>query len=442
MQFLEFLIEKRRYKDKNLKVSAYEQLKKYKDDPDIYISYTSLKKLGINPQSKWETPLAIYSYPLKEIWHKIEERKSAKGVPFAGDNPYIHIFKYTGKIQHVETYTDNDLKKDIAKINELYSTKFNTQSFDGRAYLYKINQILEFYKLDHVNHKSKIVLSDFKKIYFSKIKDQMFKDDLEKLVNTYNESFDTIDELIVTAKKTAINPSPFAQFWNITRQMASDIQFVDGHSSKNLINWNNILRKLGYSSFADKTGTGIIHPSEPIQTLFLSKKGIKVIDMILNKDYVKAISINTASDLEKHLPKVLKRYSMKRVFTAINKNTNFVGEYKFGDILTDQVKQHILENFKRYMSYEDKNTDIYVGFKLNDRNGFSSNVDKEALFPEIELYFNRYNGDSRFTEEQVKSTTDALLHFYGDLQSMIYEYPLENVFYNNVYSMYEWIYTK
>ena len=63
-----FLSEKRSNPDKNPKLSAYDYLEQYKDDPDVYISFTDISKIGINPRSDFNTPNGIYTYPLREMW--------------------------------------------------------------------------------------------------------------------------------------------------------------------------------------------------------------------------------------------------------------------------------------------------------------------------------------------------------------------------------------
>lgn len=62
------ILEARRNPETNIKVSAYDQLKKYKDDHNVYISFRNIDKLGVNPsyKSKDSTPNGIYFYPLKD----------------------------------------------------------------------------------------------------------------------------------------------------------------------------------------------------------------------------------------------------------------------------------------------------------------------------------------------------------------------------------------
>lgn len=380
--FKEFLIEKRKNPLTNTKVSAYEQLKKYKDDPSIYLSYTSLKKLGINPKSNWNTPMGIYTYPIKEIWHKIEATKSSTGVPWASHQPYIHIIKYNGTGNLIEAETYSNLFKDIKHIREKYS------------YVYE------------------------------------------------NSKIETIDDVIRKGMRTSVNSTDFAKFWNITHLISNDMIYVKKHSSKSMLNWSTLLRSLGYTGFSDKSGTGIIHPSEPIQTIFLSKKDITVVDMILNKDYTKAISIKSESDIEKHLPKILKKYSLNRVFNTIIKNENFIGEYYLNRITIDQIISHILQNFDFYISREDKNIDLYIALKFNDKNGFTSDKDKSLVYDQTKLYFNNYDGKQLPNRSQVELTSDAIAHYYGDLLDTLHINGNSTTFYNNTYSIFEWLYSK
>lgn len=89
--FKEFLYEKRRNPVLNPKKSVLKQLREiYVEYPNAYITFTSIAKVGINPQSKWQTPLGIYGYPLGYVI-----KKNLK-VPYAGTSPYITIFDYNG----------------------------------------------------------------------------------------------------------------------------------------------------------------------------------------------------------------------------------------------------------------------------------------------------------------------------------------------------------
>jgi len=118
MKINEILLkEKRRnanYPEQKVKTS-YEQLLPYHNEDNIYINFTNISKAGVNPTLEHETPLGIYTYPLKEIWKYIEKEKNIGNVPFAGDRKYINIFK-SNQVMELSNYHDNDLKTDIIKL--------------------------------------------------------------------------------------------------------------------------------------------------------------------------------------------------------------------------------------------------------------------------------------------------------------------------------------
>jgi hypothetical protein len=108
--YQQFLTEKR----SSPKQYVVDILEKYKDDPDVYISFTqdlSGPKLGINPKSKYSTPLGIYAYPLKIMWDTI---KGYSEIPFANQHPNLYVFKPKdpSKVLYNSKYTMADYKKD------------------------------------------------------------------------------------------------------------------------------------------------------------------------------------------------------------------------------------------------------------------------------------------------------------------------------------------
>jgi hypothetical protein len=111
------LLEYRRAGSRYPKQAAIDVLKKYENQDDVYVSFTEIEKLGINPQSNYNTPLGIYSYPLKAAM-KVYGVRSIEDFPFANDAPYIWIFKAQAK--DVVDFTEIDLKKTIKTITADY----------------------------------------------------------------------------------------------------------------------------------------------------------------------------------------------------------------------------------------------------------------------------------------------------------------------------------
>lgn len=70
-----------------------EELTKYisnPDKPEYYMQFSYVNKLGINPSSKYNTPVGIYSYPITE--YSLRSLMAGQ-IPFASDRTYIIVFK-------------------------------------------------------------------------------------------------------------------------------------------------------------------------------------------------------------------------------------------------------------------------------------------------------------------------------------------------------------
>ena len=102
------------------KSDALQTLSKYKDDPSIHISYTKLNKIGINPKSKFpDTPLAVFTYPLMQIWNDIQ-KEGVGNVQFAATtSKYIFVLKEkTRPLVDVSDYTLAMLNADMKKLSK------------------------------------------------------------------------------------------------------------------------------------------------------------------------------------------------------------------------------------------------------------------------------------------------------------------------------------
>lgn len=330
-KFKEYLEEARKNPDKNRKISAYEALKKYKDDPNIYISFTELKKIGIKPITEYNTPNGIYTYPLKEIWDDIEDEMGTKfSIPFAGDRPYIFVLKYNGAKKFVNNmhtdYTSKNYDEDVKKLKEIFISYIEKNKIIDKLILKdtismsSTKNIKKFYKEIYTKFSKELndikcselfafnmmknILSDFNIDTYDKtienISDYFFdikysdtfydldngktypllplnkvKQNIEKItVSDFDEM--NWNQLLRDAIATAEKKNPISIFWNLTRLMAN---YVKGDNSQN---WNNILRQLGYVGFADKSAKGYIHEAEPLQAMFLTTAAFKVEEMIMN----------------------------------------------------------------------------------------------------------------------------------------------------------------
>lgn len=220
------------------KTSAEEELAKYYDEEtktkedEYFISYTDVEKIGINPQSKYNTPIGIYTYPLKLTYDKYKLYSNATNVPFAGDKPNIWVLKSkTNNVLDLQQYTKKDLDSDVKMLYRFVKDWV------------KAGAVLAW-DSDGLNKRS---------VFF---------------------------HMVEVAKDTAFVPNPAGYIWNITRVLSNTIS--DTYTSKESVIWNYLLREvLGYDMFIDN-GDGIVHSSEPIQAGFLTKTAFKTVDILKN----------------------------------------------------------------------------------------------------------------------------------------------------------------
>jgi hypothetical protein len=241
------------------KETAYEQIKKYSDDENIFISYTSIDKLGINPTSQYNTPIGIYTYPLKIVFKKyIEPNKSVKKVPFAGNQPFIQVARLDNnvKVMNIDTYTKSEFEEDIEKLYKWVQ--------DKQISLYTLRTDFDFY------------------------------------VNEYSDK--------------ARNNLYAGKIWNVTRLIAS--YYATNNNKKAPVIWSHLLFNiLGYYGVID-LGNSIIHPSEPEQAVFFNIGALTIIDKVENKKtstIQKLFNPESSADIELNNWLILSRMDNKNL---------------------------------------------------------------------------------------------------------------------------------
>lgn len=111
---------------------------------------TSINKIGINPQSQYNTPIGIYSYPLtQEYYEKLVKNK----LPFAGNQRYINLFSISDSVNNL-SYYDN-LSSDYKKLSQIYN---NIEEVAKNAFdtAYKRNDVSKFWNLTRILSKNAI----------------------------------------------------------------------------------------------------------------------------------------------------------------------------------------------------------------------------------------------------------------------------------------------
>jgi len=317
--------EKRRNPDQNPHIGAWDYLLRYKDDPDVYISFTEIDKIGINPLSKYNTPVGVYAYPLREFyetyvnikWKDLEDfadkffkesgaedvykRTIGSYAPFAGNAKYINFIKLKDKSNFIEDmykdYGSNDYDKDIAILKKKYNVGDNKRISSNMTKRLMKDGLINLLEYSDI---SRIIKEFLPNLDFESVEN--FTYDLHKYISHtddisasrlfnevlyYIENFTGIDHIIKSGLKGAKNNNPITSIWNITRLLAESLSNSEKQAATK---WNLILSKdLGYSGFADKSGKGYIHDAEPMQAVFLRKNAFKLLHREENKPKKKNI---------------------------------------------------------------------------------------------------------------------------------------------------------
>lgn len=234
MKISDILSEARKNPEQNPKTSINAIIQKAYDETtdmvtpttkNLFVSFTTVDKLGINPQSHYDTPLGIYSYPAEFIVDNIGDYTSMKEVPFAGDAPYANIFKANGNIIDVGEMYPEDARKYYKKIVDLWAKE------SGKPWKTAVDEVEQIINAAEVHAK--------------------FKD------------------------------YPGGQFWYVTMR-ASEQLFGPKWKVKTPVAWNKLFRLLGIDGCLDRD-VGIIHTSEPTQCVFFSIKAIKDVRREVNR---------------------------------------------------------------------------------------------------------------------------------------------------------------
>lgn len=213
--------ELRKNPDQNPKTSVNQVIRdQLATHPDLMVSFTSLEKLGVNPQSEHNTPLGIYAYPGEYVMEKVGDDEGMLGLPFAGDQPWVNLFVPVGNVVNLDGITDDSVDHLVERLIHIVMAALGRSEQESRDFMAS----LEF----HVRAECE---------------------------------------------------EPGRAWWYITHQVAREISEVRGGSTPAIWNW--IFRSLGVVGVID-LGHGTIHKNEPTQAVFFSTKSIKVLGRIPN----------------------------------------------------------------------------------------------------------------------------------------------------------------
>lgn len=207
-----------------------DKLKKYAKD-GLHAHFTRVMKVGIKPMSNYSssdnwaykstmTPNGIYAYPIKAILNS--EYDVSQGSNF----PYIFILRQRGNFI-------NDMHKDL--------TEKNNEAVYDLAVKYE-NELTE-----------------------------------NGISTARSGQFDVVGEWVNVIETKCANYAE--EFWFGTEAIARKYAKAKKLSNVTQV-WNNILRELGYSGFANISKPKLIYSGEPIQSFFLTSNDFTIEDVL------------------------------------------------------------------------------------------------------------------------------------------------------------------
>ena len=95
-------------------------ISQYLNEDGIYLSFTELPKLGINPSPQaTSTPNGIYGYPIEYLRDDIKNHGLA-AFPLGAKRPWVNVFKCNKPLLNVNNYTIEDFNNDITKLKSIF----------------------------------------------------------------------------------------------------------------------------------------------------------------------------------------------------------------------------------------------------------------------------------------------------------------------------------
>lgn len=229
---------------------AVEFLKKHwknKAIEEYGISMTDEPKLGINPGTKYNTPVGVYFYPAS---YYLETKENNNSLEFQDDAPYIQVFKFnTDAILEIDTV-------DETAYHEYIKMLFNN-----------INRVA---RLINISEKNAI---------------------------------GELSSLVSNASDAARIDSYGGYLWYVLYSLSSVGSGSSVKTSRSTtqakrgpVIWNSLIRLLGIDIIIDN-GAGIIHENEPCQGVVINPRTIQLAKTVEN---IMPLTPDKAKELKIH----------------------------------------------------------------------------------------------------------------------------------------------
>lgn len=178
-------------------------------------------KIGLNPKSKYGTPLGIYTYPVDYVI-KTSVNAGKIGAEFTGDAEWRYLWI-------VQATVHND-------------ARFDCQNFSN---------------------------ADLTKV----------RENLTMMMEKQGFSESTIKDLLDGAAETPKIDTIAAKAWNMARLVSERLAENKTNANARSVQWSAVMRTMGFD-YAIDLGSGLIHENEPTQAVFFNPNAFTCLDMV------------------------------------------------------------------------------------------------------------------------------------------------------------------
>lgn len=279
---LQELLEKRRNPEKNITRQGHPGAVDYLASlgkarwGNMGVSMTNVAKLGINPGSKYDTPIGVYFYPAT---YYMETKLAGQQLDFQDSASYIQIFEIKGNILDTVEMDMSQYDESVQKLLSLVPQLSKTYSISGDDLYSRLSSIITNSK---ANAKVKTPAGRFWNVVYNL--STLLGDPSGRKKKPWSHPADDDEDDAYTVQPT--------------KRIAAE---------KSTLIWNKLMRMLGYSAVIDEDA--IVHENEPIQGVVFDPSKIVHLATIENrkseKDYIKDpdTALDHALELNARFPK-------------------------------------------------------------------------------------------------------------------------------------------
>jgi len=349
--------------DRNIKLEIWQLADSLvTSPPSAHFTMTSIQKVGINPASRYNTPLALYAYPVTD--HTVDQLMGVfepDDAARANAGETITAAK-AASVAKNKAAADKGVEDDIKLISQ-----FTLNELYHRLPFVETAPYINFFRLqpDGVFYTSIGMTQGEYDAGMANLTAYVSQNDVgnEKRYGTPDEAMQQIVAKAMSFHRItgALNDQKRLKVaWTTTRgwaqRLADQVQagHAEGMSPRALVMWRRLLMEMGIKAVCDDAGTSLVHEAEPTQTAVMDTSIVEIIQQFENRTPAVDRAGRERSDLQK------KEYEFQvggnlAIVTAALKDSDTVNMYPRERALLSSLKvaQEGGENsFIPYLEFE------------------------------------------------------------------------------------------